>query len=140
MFCTSCGQEMAPQARACGRCGVPSGLGRAYCWRCGRPLEAGASACACGTPVPPPPAQRPPYQTNGYRSRTAAGVLGILLGAVGAHNFYLGYTGRAVAQLLITVVSCGALSPVSAIWGLVEGIIILTDRTFVDVEGYRLSD
>ncbi len=56
----------------------------------------------------------------------AAGLLGILLGAFGVHNFYLGFTGKAVAQLLITVLSLGMLSFVSAIWGLVEGIMILT--------------
>lgn len=60
------------------------------------------------------------------RSRIAAGVLGILLGSLGVHNFYLGKIGLAVAQLLITVLSLGLLSFVSGIWGLIEGILILT--------------
>lgn len=60
------------------------------------------------------------------KSKLAAGLFGILLGTFGVHNFYLGYTGKAVAQLLITVLSFGLLSFVSAIWGLVEGILILS--------------
>ena len=35
------------------------------------------------------------------KSKMAAGLLGIFLGGLGIHNFYLGYTKKAVAQLLI---------------------------------------
>ena len=62
------------------------------------------------------------------KSKVAAGLLGIFLGCFGAHNFYLGYTGRAVAQLLITLLSFGILAPVSVLWGYVEGIVILCAR------------
>ena len=62
------------------------------------------------------------------KSKLAAGLFGILLGSFGVHNFYLGYTGKGVAQLLITVLSFGLLSWVSAIWGLVEGILILASE------------
>ena len=70
----------------------------------------------------------------------AAGILGILLGALGVHNFYLGFTGKAVAQLLLTLLSCGILSVVSGIWGLVEGIMILTTPGGVDANGVPLRD
>lgn len=69
------------------------------------------------------------------KSKIVAGILGILLGSLGIHNFYLGYTGKGVAQLLISVLSCGILTFVSAIWGLVEGIMLLTDSAPVDAEG-----
>ncbi|QQM68259.1 TM2 domain-containing protein [Actinomyces weissii] len=74
----------------------------------------------------------------------AAGVLAILLGTFGIHNFYLGQTGKGVAQLLITVLSCGFLAVVSSIWGLVEGVLILTATPGsqpwgVDADGYPLS-
>ena len=75
----------------------------------------------------------------GEKSKVAAGILGILLGALGVHNFYLGYTGKGVTQLLISVLSFGFLSPVSAIWGLVEGITYLTNDTKTDANGYLLS-
>ncbi|MDD6396035.1 MAG: NINE protein [Firmicutes bacterium] len=94
--------------------------------------------------------QQPPYQGNpqggyGYKdpnakSKIAAGILGILLGAFGVHNFYLGYTGKAIAQLLITLLSCFTLCWVSEIWGLIEGIMILTGSIAVDATGRPLSD
>lgn len=81
---------------------------------------------------------------NGYngqpKSKIAAGILGILLGSLGVHNFYLGYTGKAVAQLLISLLSCGTLAFASAIWGLVEGIMILTGSINTDANGNPLSN
>src|SRR5262245_43261368 len=59
------------------------------------------------------------------KSKLIAGLLGILLGSLGVHRFYLGYTGIGLAQLLITILSCGTLSIVTAIWGLIEGVLIL---------------
>lgn len=108
-----------------------------------------------GQPVPPagqtyqqPPVapgympQQPYVPAPGtvQKSRVAAGVLGILLGSLGIHNFYLGNTGKAVAQLLISVLSCGMLSIVSFIWGLVEGIQILTGSITTDAKGVPLKD
>ena len=77
--------------------------------------------------------------TKNAKSKVGAGIMGILLGAFGVHNFYLGYTGKAVAQLLITVLSCGCLSRVSGIWGLIEGIMILTGD-IKDANGNELKD
>ena len=66
--------------------------------------------------------------------------MGILLGSFGVHNFYLGFTGKAVAQLLITVLTCGAGAAVSGVWGLVEGIMILTGSISKDAKGIPLKD
>lgn len=78
---------------------------------------------------------------NGNRkSKIAAGLLGIFLGAFGVHNFYLGYTGKAVAQLLLTILSCCILSEISALWGLIEGILILTGDISKDGNGVPLKD
>ncbi|MBR5722787.1 MAG: TM2 domain-containing protein [Oscillospiraceae bacterium] len=80
------------------------------------------------------------YGTVTYKSKTAAGVLGILLGAFGAHNFYLGYTSKAVVQLVMTLLSCGFLGVVSGIWGFVEGIMLLTGKINQDGKGLPLKD
>lgn len=74
------------------------------------------------------------------KSKIAAGLLGIFLGAFGVHNFYLGYTGKAIAQLLITLLSCRVLSFASGVWGLIEGILILTGSITVDGNGNELRD
>lgn len=74
------------------------------------------------------------------KSKIAAGLFGIFFGAFGVHNFYLGYTGKAIAQLLITILSCGCLAMVSSIWGLVEGIMILATKDYKDAQGKLLKD
>lgn len=85
-------------------------------------------------------AQNTNYNYSQPRSRLAAGLFGIFLGALGIHNFYLGFTGKAIAQLLISVLTCGILSWVSAIWGLIEGILILTGSINTDASGNRLVE
>ena len=126
-----------------------------FCENCGEELKKDAKFCAkCGTKVTD---KTEPIEgeivnentssntqnnnsNNTPKSKIAAGILGILVGAFGVHNFYIGYTGKAVAQLLITVLSCGVLSVVSGIWGLVEGILILTGSINVDAEGNPLGE
>jgi len=74
-----------------------------------------------------------------YKSRVTAGVLGIVLGALGVHNFYQGKTGPGLTQLLLTVCSCGILSPISALWGFIEGILLLTGAIDKDGNGLPLK-
>ncbi|MGM0385732.1 MAG: NINE protein [Actinomycetota bacterium] len=91
------------------------------------------------------------------RSRVVAGVLGILLGALGVHNFYTGYNqfawiqlGSTIGSVVLTVMTLGLFAPVSsvvipgiAVWGLVEGIMFLTQRTgrySMDATGRPLRD
>lgn len=92
-----------------------------------------------GYPAPGAFAQQYPDQ----KSKMAAGLLGIFLGGLGIHNFYLGYTGKAIAQLLISLLSLGFLAIISGIWGLIEGILILTAKPgtpwSLDARGVPLS-
>ena len=83
----------------------------------------------------------PPY-ANQQKSRIAAGLLGIFLGALGIHNFYLGRTGIAVLQLLITLLSLGILATAVWIWALIEGIMILAGSPSfrTDARGIPLRD
>lgn len=134
-FCRNCGQPMDPNAAVCVRCGVAAGVGQAFCPNCGQPTIPGAAVCTqCGVALAQPVPQ------GEQKSKMAAGLLGIFLGSLGVHNFYLGYTGKAVAQLLISVLSCGTLALVSEIWGLVEGIQILTGSITTDAKGIPLKD
>lgn len=49
-------------------------------------------------------------------------VLALFFGCLGVHNFYAGYNGRAVAQLLITTLGGILIVPLFAvgIWVLIE--------------------
>lgn len=105
-----------------------------FCKHCGNQLETNQQVCLkCGAIVES-------AKVKGGKSRIAAGVLAILLGAFGIHNFYLGYNNRGTTQLLITILSCGILSWVSAIWAIIEGISILTGSINEDAFGQPLSD
>ena len=69
------------------------------------------------------------------KSKVVAGVLGIALGGFGAGRFYTGHTGIAVAQLVVTLVSCG----LGHFWGLIDGIMLLANGG-TDAQGRILRD
>lgn len=79
------------------------------------------------------------------KSKVVAAVLAFFLGQFGAHNFYLGYTGAACAQLALCVVSILLMLVVVGfftyglliIWILVEFIMILvgSSRFATDARG-----
>lgn len=109
-----------------------------FCSNCGKELNDRADICLnCGKIISK---EKETKSNPNAKSKIAAGILGIVLGCFGVHNFYLGYTGKAVAQLLITVLSCFILSPISAIWGLIEGIMILSGSIDKDAKGIKLVD
>ena len=70
----------------------------------------------------PAPAQGPVAP----KQKVVAGILGILLGALGIHKFYLGYTVPGLIMLLVTVLTLGFGGIVMEIIGLIEGIMYLT--------------
>ena len=102
-----------------------------------------AAAPAWSNMQPPPPGAPYPYSQApfpGYqyappavayghapKSRTTYIVLGIFLGALGIHNFYAGYTGRAVGQLCLTVLTLGYLGIISWIWAIIEICVVDKD-------------
>jgi TM2 domain-containing membrane protein YozV len=55
------------------------------------------------------------------KEKGTAGLLGIFLGGVGAHHFYLGSTTSGIIQIAVTVCTCG----IGALMGHVEGIMLL---------------
>ena len=136
MYCKNCGNAMDPNAAICVKCGYAKGTGSAFCPNCGQPTMAGAAVCtSCGCALNTAPAAN-------AKSKLVAGLLGIFLGGLGIHNFYLGYAKKAVTQLLICLLgSCIVVGPVAAeIWGLVEGIMILCGKITVDGQGMPLSE
>ena len=127
MYCKNCGNLIDPNAAICVKCGCAKGTGASYCHNCGQPTVPGAAVCtSCGSALA--------TFTADSKSKLGAGLLGIFLGGLGIHNFYLGYTGKAIAQLLL---SC---TGVSEIWGFIEGIMILCGKIDKDANGNPLKD
>lgn len=89
-----------------------------------------------------PPQPRGFYPPPGYqqKSRLAAGLLGISFGALGVHNFYLGFKGRAIIQLVLCLLIFTAFIPF--IWSLVEGILLIigSEGRNYDGNGVILKD
>lgn len=53
--------------------------------------------------------------------KVVSGIFAILLGALGIHKFYLGYTKEGVIQLVL-----GLMCGIGGLIGIIEGIIYLT--------------
>lgn len=68
-----------------------------------------------------PEAWNTPSTPREENKRVVAGILGILIGALGIHKFYLGYTKEGIIQILLNLL-CG----LGSLIGLIEGIIYLT--------------
>ncbi|MBI4336279.1 MAG: TM2 domain-containing protein [Chloroflexi bacterium] len=105
-----------------------------YCSSCGAVIKKAAEICVkCGVRVSTPGLQ--PTQTAfSEKSRVAAGVLGILLGALGVHRFYLGYIGIGIVQIIVSIITLG----IGSLWGFIEGIIIIAGGTWRDAAGKPL--
>jgi TM2 domain-containing protein len=89
-----------------------------------------------GYPPPPPYGAYPPPPYPGQfgvdawgrpvsdKSKLVAGLLQLFLGTFGIGRFYLGYNGIAIAQLAVSLLTCG----IGAIWPFVDGILILVGK------------
>lgn len=122
-FCPSCGHKLDTNA--------------SFCANCGYKIGASTSATEPQSTIPGSPTapyagvQQWEYTTPvSYRSKVAAGLLGIFLGGLGIHKFYLGYATPGIIMLLATliggVLTLGITSWVMCIIGFIEGIIYLT--------------
>lgn len=129
MFCRSCGNQMNDQAVVCVSCGVPVGKGNNFCPACGGETNPEAQICIkCGVDI---------TSIGTQKSKLVAGLLGIFLGCIGVHRFYLGYTTIGVLQIVATLLTCG----IASLWGFIEGILILAGSAITkDAHGNPFKD
>ena len=145
MYCKNCGKELNENAEVCLQCGTLKGNGNRFCSNCGAPVSENQAVCLkCGCQIAPCIHKT----TNGeQKSKITAGLLGIFLGAFGVHNFYLGYKNKAVIQVTVSAIGlllscCTGVTFIATvgigIWGLIEGILILTGQIKTDADGNLL--
>ena len=67
------------------------------------------------------------------KTKLVAGLLGIFLGSIGVHKFYLGDSKAGIIRIVVTVCTCG----IGGLWGTVEGILLLVNGG-TDVNGVEL--
>jgi len=115
---------------SCPNCGSQNPDNANNCMNCGGSLNMNAQQ-------PTGNYQANPVNNGGeQKSKLVAGLLGIFLGGWGIHNFYLGFTSKAIIQIVVTLVTCG----VGSLWGLIEGILILCGNIKVYANGNSLKD
>ena len=96
-----------------------------FCRECGNQISDNAAICMnCGVPT-----GRSAINNSTGKNRLAYILLGVLLGIFGIHNFYAEYFGRAIAQLLITLLFGWLVVPLLGvyIWMLVEICTVTKD-------------
>ena len=123
---------MADNAIACPNCGVAKISGCSYCPNCGAPTDPHAMYCIkCGVGL-----QRNDTLQTSEKSKLTAGLLGIFLGGLGIHRFYLGYIGIGILQIVVSLATLG----IGSLWRFIEGILILCGVMNKDARGKQLKD
>lgn len=116
-----------------------------FCQNCGAQLNEEQDVCLkCGVRI----IKDKNINNPNAKSKIAAGLLGLFLGSLGVHNFYLGNTGKAVAQLLLTIFGCILaifivgifMIAASGIWSFIEAIMIFTGKIDKDANGIPLAE
>ncbi len=135
MYCRNCGKEVHEKAIACPGCGLPPRLERKFCHSCGMATVPTQAVCVkCGVSLAAGDA--------GGKSRVTAGLLGIFLGGLGIHKFYLGYNKAGVIMILVSfgggLLTWGLAALAAGAVGLIEGIIYLT-KSDADFEQIYVS-
>ena len=121
----------------CPQCGAPLDPGATECRFCGEKIATQQAAQQVNSAQPQPQVvyaqpqpqvviqQAAPQQVyvSGInpswpiKSKVAAGILGILLGGIGVHKFYMGKIGMGILYL------CFCWTGIPAIIGIIEGIV-----------------
>ena len=73
--------------------------------------------------------------------RILAGILGLLLGWLGVHRFYLGFYSIGLAQIVFTSITMmvGFGVGLGVVWGFMEGFLLLTGHIHKDAKGRPLK-
>ena len=127
----------------CNYCGNEVPDGSLTCPSCGGAIQQPQAASQQQAPQGAPPVQQTVVVVQQGpapmpKSRTIYVILAFFFGGLGIHNFYAGRTGCGIAQLLITLLSCGFLSGIVGIWVLIEMFVVTRDGKGVPMRGGAL--
>jgi len=114
MFCRNCGKELTGTPEFCLNCGAKPIAGNNFCHACGSQTNPQMEICPkCGARLVKGIAEE-----ISPKSRLATTLLAFFLGEFGAHRFYLGKIGTAIAMLF----TLGGLG----IWALIDFIFAVS--------------
>jgi TM2 domain-containing membrane protein YozV len=105
------------------------------CPYCGKKIEESKKVCPyCGKALEDKVIKKEVKIKQESKSKLLAGILGILGGAFGIHNFYLGKYELGLAQFILTLIWHGF-----AFIGILEGVLILLGVINKDAKGKPLK-
>lgn len=120
--CKECGKEVSDAASVCPHCGAPVDK-YVYCRKCGTKVSENTVYCPkCGSRV------NAGYDAPNGKDRVTTALLGIFLGTLGIHYFYIGKSTAGILTIVLSLCTCGIWSVIMFI----QSIIILTmnDKDF----------
>jgi len=94
----------------------------------------GLSQAAAVAPAAPAAIYDEPEGTLTRKAKMTFVMLGILLGPLGAHNFYAGYKKKAIGQLCLTALTLGYGAPMSWIWAIIDVLTVERDSQGIQFE------
>jgi len=115
-----------------------------FCEYCGTKINDATTCPNCGAPVRESSVniKETTYDNNknsiySSRSRIVTVLLAFLFGVLGIHNFYLGYKGKGITQLLLTTVgSIFIIGPlISGFWAFIDLVTCLISSDKTDADG-----
>ena len=116
----------------CEYCGKENDNGAKFCVSCGASLEKKTNNLDNNV-QPSQTARKDDWGTNSI----ILGLIAFFIGYLGIHNFIMGYTGKGVAQALLSTIGCIIfIGPIiSGIWAFVEAIMLFCDAIKTDARG-----
>ena len=148
MICKNCSTNFDDNAPYCPYCGAPNYMAHGSQQSQNEYYNPNAQQGGQYYYNGQPNTQQPNYQyqqqdmnynpqqmnTEPTKEKIVAGLLAILIGTLGIHKFYLGYTKSGIIMLLVSLLTFGVGAPVMAVISLIEGILYLTKS---DAEFYQ---
>ena len=122
MHCRNCGKQIDDKAAVCIHCGVPPKLEKKFCPNCGNATAANQAICmSCGVAL---------AGAVGQKSKRNAILIGLFLGMLGGHKFYMGNWGWGIVHVVLTLTMFFAVVPFIITLVDVIHMIMLSDDEF----------
>lgn len=125
MFCKQCGEVVNENQAVCVKCGVNVGEGNRFCANCGQPVNENAEVClACGFSI------KNDGKKIGADNKMLLGIIALLIGGLGIHNFMMGETKKGILKILL------CWTGISSIIALVDAVKIFTGKYEINKEKF----
>lgn len=134
-FCTNCGMKREEKDTKCPNCG------KVFKYE-NKPINESDNVKSSrgGSNVG---SENKTSPTAPAKNRIVAGIIALFFGSFGIHNFYLGYIGKGIGQLFLTLfgwIVCFIGPVISGLWAFIEAILLFTGYISKDGYGNDLTD